>query len=126
MSMIHLAVTPSLNVTLPLASAPGWSVTLSTSIVTDDAPPGSSSSGESAPSAGGAGSGARFRSVADARDDDDEEALCCKVGGAGTAEDVVVTFGLLCREPRRGEIASEDGDGAVGRARSSGETAAAS
>ena len=80
-----------------------------------------------APSAGGAGSGARFRSVADARDDDDdEEALCCKVGGAGTAEDVVVTFGLLCREPRRGEIASEDGDGAVGRARSSGETAAAS
>lgn len=70
-----------------------------------------------APSAGGAGSGARlFRSV------EGEEAprCCCKLGGAGTADDVVVTFGLLCR----GELASEDGDVAVGRARR-GERAAA-
>ena len=65
-----------------------------------------------APSAGGAGSGAEFRSVAE---EDEEEALLCKLGGAGTAEDVVVTFGLLCRS---------DGDvAAVGRARS-GERAA--
>ena len=73
-----------------------------------------------APSAGGAGSGARFRSA----DAEGEEALCCcKLGGAGTAEEVVVTFGLLCRG--RGELASEDGDVAVGRAaRSSVETAA--
>ena len=70
-----------------------------------------------APSAGGAGSGARFRSVAaDAEGED-----LCKLGGAGTADDVVVTFGLLWRG--RGELASEDGDVAVGRARS-GETAA--
>jgi len=64
-----------------------------------------------APSTGGAGSGARCISV---DDDEGELCLCCKLGGAGTAEEVVVTFGLRCR---LGELASE-GDVAVGRARS--------